>query len=210
MWPCGHTEGLLCLCHSLWTCGLAVCPPLSPSTCYTVRCKFTLNRADYRLYGLLHVCVCVYMSVWDRTVVCLSVCVCVLLHPLRHCCCESAPLFLSWVTVAWLPQSGESFLLRLCLHRWMSPDIYSSSGVRGQIMYVFVCKRAFVCVCVCVSCFVDKSVSVHPVVNRLWRAWVCALLLTSEKIWWIKGGLGNGNMFPCKRKSSLTNAYRSY
>lgn len=72
-------------------------------------------------------------------------CVCVFSHRLRHSCCESAPLFLSWVThpvVAWLLQSGESFLLRLCLRGRMGFDIYSGSGVSVQIMYVFVCMRA--------------------------------------------------------------------
>ena len=95
-------------------------------------------------------CMCVFLCVWKTILwrMCVCVCVCVLSHPLRHSCCESAPLFLSWVThlsVAWLLQSGESFLLRLCLRGWMGPDIYSGSGVSGPIMYVSVCTRALVC-----------------------------------------------------------------
>lgn len=71
-------------------------------------------------------------------------CLCVFLHPLRHNGCDSAPIFLSWVTrpaVAWLPQSGESFLLRLCPCRWTGSYIYSGAGVSGR----YWCARLHLC-----------------------------------------------------------------
>lgn len=141
---CGGSLFVYCLFGSYYNLSLSWAPP--PVTQRGVNLPETGQITGFTAYCLrvcVHVCLCVCVRPYS------SVCECVLLHPLRHSCCESAPLFLSWVThpaVAWLLQSGESFLLRLCLCGWMGPDIYSGSGVSGQIMYVFVCMRAFVCV----------------------------------------------------------------
>lgn len=83
----------------------------------------------------------------DRTAL-RGVCVCPLKSFTSQLLWVSSTLFPSWVTrptVARLQQS-ESFLLRHCLHGRAGPDIYSSSGVSGQIMHVFF-FLVHACVC---------------------------------------------------------------
>lgn len=48
----------------------------------------------------------------------------------------------------------------------MATDIYSGSGASGQIMYVFVCTRAFVCTVSSNGQRLTNQFLVHPVVNR--------------------------------------------
>lgn len=87
--------------------------------------------------------------------VCVPACVRIFSGLSRHSCCESAPLFPSWVThpaVAWLLQS-ESFLLRHCLHGRTGHHIYSRPVVNARIMHVFLFfsfqSMRSACVCVC-------------------------------------------------------------